>query len=279
MARKELTDTEAAALWNTEDSATGHDYSDPTENYTHNGIRQEQRYLRMTDVSDALRVDMDTTTDLDYMVNAGDINFRGAVVSYAGTTGETLTDDATNYIYLDLTTGAAVLTVSTSAFPTDMVTTPHIQLAEIKTGSASALGTSGEYAYGDITDKRDSGAWQPLDIGEVVEESTVGVATPNVLTAAETGKVFSNEGSTETNYHTLPTAVAGLKFTFVCADASDDIRITAGAGDTIRHVGSVTIAGGYIESTEVGCVASLIAVNATKWIAVILDGTWTFETS
>ena len=47
--------------------------------------------------------------------------------SYGGATGESLTDSATNYVYL---TAAATLTVNTTGFP-EQASTPHLKLATI----------------------------------------------------------------------------------------------------------------------------------------------------
>jgi len=79
---------------------------------------------------------------LTYGVRAGRFIHAGQVVAYAGSTGNALTDDQTNYIFL---TAAGVLTVNTTGF-TDPAA---IRLAEI-------VAASGAYsiADGDITDRR-----------------------------------------------------------------------------------------------------------------------------
>lgn len=107
-----------------------------------------------------------------------------------------------------------------------------------------------------------------------VEASTSGSGSPNVLVALESNKVLTNEGATAVNYHTLPTAVAGYVFTFVCQDA-DGIRITANTGDTIRVIDKVTAAAGYIESTTIGSCVTLVAINAVEWYATSIKGVWT----
>jgi len=273
-ARHVLSSAEAEALWDTTASASAFEHGNPGEDYRYIGIRRERRLLDMAEVSDALQVWKDDADDMEFGVNAGLIHYRGAVVTYAGATEQTLTDDATNYIYLDLTTGAAVLTVNTTGFPTDGSATPHIRLATILTADST-------FAYTDITDYRDSGAWSPVDMGDVfaVEENTAGSGSPNVLTAGESGKVLSNEGSAATNYHTLPTAVAGLTFTFVNADASDLMRIVAGASDKIVVGATATKAAGYIESTARWDKIVLVAVDEEYWVAISFYGTWTVETS
>lgn len=108
----------------------------------------------------------------------------------------------------------------------------------------------------------------------LVEANTAVAASPNVITAHEGRTVFTNEGSTAKNYHTLPTAVAGYDEEFIVQD-SDGMRITAASGDTIRIESSVSAAGGYIESTVVGSTIRLVSINATEWIATAKMGTWT----
>ena len=112
-----------------------------------------------------------------------------------------------------------------------------------------------------------------------VEENTAGVGSPNILTSGESGSVMTNAGSTATNYHTLPTAVAGLTFTFIDDDASDLIRAVANTGDVLRVGGSVSISGGFVESQARGDAITFVAVNNSTWVATTVVGTWNLETS
>lgn len=107
----------------------------------------------------------------------------------------------------------------------------------------------------------------------LVEANTAGSGSPNILTAAESRTVLTNEGATALNYNTLPTAVAGLTFTFIVQDA-DGIRVTANTGDTIRVAGVVSASAGYAESTTIGSALTLVAINATEWVAISSLGTW-----
>jgi len=93
-------------------------------------------------------------------------------------------------------------------------------------------------------------------------------------TAAESRKLFTNEGATGQVTMTLPSAAAGLDFTFVTQDV-DGILVTAATGDTIRVAGSVSASGGTASSTTIGNALRLVAINATEWVAVSVIGTWT----
>jgi hypothetical protein len=107
-----------------------------------------------------------------------------------------------------------------------------------------------------------------------VEASTAGSASPNVITAAKSNTAYTNEGSTALNYHTLPAAAANLTYTFYVDDA-DGIRVVAGAGDIIQINGVVSSVAGYCESTTIGSTVTLLAINATDWVAISSLGTWT----
>lgn len=111
----------------------------------------------------------------------------------------------------------------------------------------------------------------------VVEANTAGSGAPNVLTVIESDKVLTNEGTTAENYHTLPSAAAGLCFTFIVQD-TDGIRITAASGDTIRP-GAVAASAtaGFIRCATAGGSITLQAVNATEWMATSVIGTWTVD--
>ena len=83
--------------------------------------------------------------DLTYGVRAGYFLNGDAMVTYAGSTENALTNNADNYIYL---TAAGTLTINTTGFPVPSVT-PHIPLAKVTT-------SAGNYSIndGDIVDYR-----------------------------------------------------------------------------------------------------------------------------
>ena len=101
-------------------------------------------------------------------------------------------------------------------------------------------------------------------------------ASPNVIAATESGTLFTNEGATAENCHTLPSAVAGLQVEFYCQDA-DGIKITAATGDTIRTSTGVSAAAGYIQTLTQYSWIRLRAINATEWVQMCEGGTWTID--
>ena len=252
----------ADALSGTADSNTGAIYNTiaQAEYYTA-AYQKEAIWNRILSLPNELRVVKDGT--LTFGVFAGKFADGFTVRSYAGSTGNALTDAATNYIYL---TADGTLTINTTGFPAN---DNHVPLAMILTAS-------GAFAATDITDYRGRAVVAAFGASGNVEASTAGSGSPNVLTANESGKILTNEGATARNYHTLPTAVAGLTFQFVVQD-SDGMRIAANTGDTIRVAGSASGSAGYIQNATIGSAIRLVAINATEWIAASYVGTWTVD--
>jgi hypothetical protein len=112
--------------------------------------------------------------------------------------------------------------------------------------------------------------------GPLYTQQPVVVRTTALSVAAnQTRALFTNEGATAQVVFTLPTAAANYKYTFVVQD-TDGIRVTAASGDTIRIAGTATAAAGYVENATIGSTLTLVAINATEWIATSVNGTWTF---
>ncbi|MCF7843899.1 hypothetical protein K9M47_03300, partial [Candidatus Gracilibacteria bacterium] len=145
--------------------------------------------------------------------------------------------------------------------------------------TATASSESAQYVIqltrsGTLTDALTLSANAELStVRYLVEANTAVSASPNIITAAESRKVFTNEGATAQNYHTLPTAVAGLTYTFYVDDA-DGIRITANTSDIIQINGVASSSAGYAESITIGSSITLTAINSTDWVATSLVGTW-----
>ncbi len=106
------------------------------------------------------------------------------------------------------------------------------------------------------------------------EDVVVAATTTRVIADTEHGATFSNEGGGAEVDFTLPAARAGLRFTFVIENANG-IEINAVGTDTIRTDSGVSAAAGLTESATVGATITLLAINATNWIALSQRGTWT----
>jgi hypothetical protein len=94
------------------------------------------------------------------------------------------------------------------------------------------------------------------------------------ITNEMTSRVMTNQGTAALAEYTLPTAVAGLTYTFIVQDV-DGIKVIAAAADTIRLAASVSAAAGFASCTVIGNTLTLVAINATEWVATSVNGTWT----
>lgn len=112
-------------------------------------------------------------------------------------------------------------------------------------------------------------------IGTLLAAKFVAAKTADYsVLATDSLAVFTNEGAVGKKNNTLPSAAAGLEYTFVVQD-SDGLTVTAATGDTITDSVTVSAAAGNIDSTDVGAVVTLLAINATEWVVRAQTGVWT----
>lgn len=106
--------------------------------------------------------------------------------------------------------------------------------------------------------------------------------TAYTVTTSWTRYTFTNTGATARVDFTLPTATANsslnrnciLEYTFVCND-TDGLRVIASGTDTINVAGTISAAGGRIDSTQIGATVKLVCNETGKWVATQALGTWT----
>ncbi|MHA2062814.1 MAG: hypothetical protein ACXABY_00295 [Candidatus Thorarchaeota archaeon] len=107
------------------------------------------------------------------------------------------------------------------------------------------------------------------------QDVEVSAAGASVDITDDVGKLFTNEGATGLATFNLPEAAAGLYYTFYNQD-SDNLRVVAQTGDTIRLGSIVSADGGEIKSTAVGDSVKLVAINNIEWVVVGgFTGVWT----
>lgn len=158
MAETQYPDADAIALDGATNSDLGFVYPTANETYTTTGLRRLWQVLvqHLTAATNPLRVFKDGTNT--FGVRAGAFFNNNTLVSYSEATGQSLTNDATNYIYL---TAGGTLTKNTTGFP-DPATTPHIPLATIAVGSASVAQVDDEYEHVDLVDYRKRSLYEVL---------------------------------------------------------------------------------------------------------------------
>jgi hypothetical protein len=112
----------------------------------------------------------------------------------------------------------------------------------------------------------------PVITGQVREVETV--AATNVITAAESGKVFFLNHATEF-VSTLPAMAAGLEYTFICANApeSADFTITTpGAGGGCEVIVGHVLTSGFADSgSDVETTAGGTTITFVQSVAVLGD--------
>lgn len=186
-------------------------------------------------------------------------------------------------------TGASTAAAARTAFGVGTGDTPTFAGITTTASISSGLhiGVAGSYYIGAIGSApildsttgaiirwRDStGAAAAGFIGvKTVVEAKTGAYTVVVL---DSGKTFTNEGTTSRVDFTLPVPVAGLIYRFTVQD-TDGIRVIPNTSCTIRIGASVSGSGaaGRIDATAIGSVITLEAINTTQWIAVANELTW-----
>lgn len=100
------------------------------------------------------------------------------------------------------------------------------------------------------------------------------MATSASVFTCDLGVIFTNVGATARVDASLPAAETGRELSFYVRDA-DGFRIIAASGDTIRVGGSVSVAAGRIDSATIGSFVRLKCIDATEWVAMNVEGTWT----
>jgi hypothetical protein len=202
---------------------------------------------------------------LDVGVKPGKFWLGTVLISYAGSTGNTLADDKANiYIYLD--SSGTVVTDEYSAFP-DMAATPHIRLAQVSTSGGDIDSIIDCRAGHNIAMPYGAGG-----IKKTIEAHT----TEDTLTADESGSVHTNLGASATVTLTLPaSAPAGTVFSFA-VQAAQQLRIDPGTA-TIRDDSGHT-ADKYKSAGTIGASLTIIAESAGNWATIAKNGTWTEET-
>ena len=201
---------------------------------------------------------------LDIGVKSGKFWLGTELISYEGSSGNTLADDKDNiYVYLD--SSGNLVTNEYGSFP-DMATTPHIRLAIVTTSSGDIES---------ITDSRmGHNVVMPYGAGGV-KKTIEAHTSDDTLTAAESGSVHSNLGATGTVTLTLPASPPeGTVFSFV-VQAAQELHIDPGTG-TIRDDSGQT-ADKYKVADAIGECLSLVADSNGDWATIAKNGTWTEE--
>jgi len=201
---------------------------------------------------------------LTFGVKAGKFFNGTTLVSYAGSTGNTLeTNKANIYVYIN-SLGTLVFNEYT-AFP-DMSAGRHVRLAVLTTSASDITALADARDHHSIAVPSSGGGG-----GGEIESHTA----DDALLESESGSVHSNLAAAGTVTLTLPAAaVAGTKFTFAC-QAAQEFRVDPGTA-AIRDNNGQT-ADKYKYTSTIGACISLVADENGDWITVGKNGTWMEE--
>ncbi len=262
-----LSESAANALSGTTDPNTGAPYNTIGESpYYTNAYRKEAVWNRVLALANGLRVVKDG--DLTFGVWSGAFMDGATARDYAGSSSNALTDDATNYIYLD---PDATLQTNTTGFPD----AAHVPLATIVTAS-------GDYDRTDITDRRQRAVFGVVGRSEL-EARRISLMADcrnvdgTVLDAAGGAGLFSiSAGGYGTGTLILKgentnsnTKTESLCFEFMLpedyiADADVKLRVRAKYDDSAGTVGTKTLDAEVYELDDDGAVGSDIQATAIQ---------------
>jgi hypothetical protein len=201
---------------------------------------------------------------LDIGVKAGKFWLGTELVSYGGSTGNTLADNKAGiYVYLDAQ--GTLITNEYAAFPS-MAATPHVRLAIVSTSG------------GDITSMVDCRTGHNVVVPYAaggIRKSIEAHTASDVLAPAESGSLHMNLGAATVVTLTLPAAaVPGTVFTFAVQSAHE-LRIAPGAAAIRDDSGQA--AGKYKSASGIGASLTLAADANGDWATIAKNGTWTQE--
>jgi hypothetical protein len=197
-------------------------------------------------------------------VKAGKFWLGTQLVSFPGSSGNTLADDKENiYIYLD--SSASLVIDEHDSFP-DMATTPHVRLAQVSTSG------------GDVDSIIDCRAGHNVVVpsaAAALKKTIEAHTSDDTLTVAESGSVHSNRGAAGMVTLTLPaSAPPGTLFNFA-VQAAQYLLVDPGTA-TIRDDSGQT-ADKCKKANSIGAALTLIADANGDWVTIAKNGTWAEE--
>ncbi len=201
---------------------------------------------------------------LDIGVKEGKFWLGTELISYNGSSGNTLADDKQN-IYLYLDSSGTLVTDEYSNFP-DMAAEPHIRLAIVTTSSGEKTSIVDCRAGHNIVVPYGAGG-----VKRDIEAHT----SDDVLAVVESSSIHTNLGATGTVTLTLPaSAPEGTVFTFA-VQAAQELRIDPGTA-AIRDSSGQT-ADKYKSTDVIGGCLTIVADSNGDWATIAKNGTWMEE--
>ena len=222
------------------------------------------RLLNVARRSGDLRVYKDGA--MTFGVRAGRFLNSDTPVNFTGATAQALANNAVNYIYL---TAAGVLTVNTSSFPTPSAT-PHLPLATIATGTASAGGVSGTYAEVDITDYRGRAIFQPAaGASAAIPEEITSFFAATDITGAEAETLSNNSNADSLHLHNIDNLTDGASYKKLSASNHGTLTSSGDADSLHSHAAKLNkaLVSGHIFVGNGSGIAANVAMSGDATIS------------
>ncbi len=142
--------------------------------------------------------------------------------------------------------------------------------------------TTGKWLVGDIVWNNKTGSdkfdgWKCIATGEPgtwagIESEITAKTSDYAVTETDSGTTFTNKGASGSIIFTLPSATAGLRYTFT-RYADQDVIIQAATGDQINN-GAPGKKYENVAAGEQMVQTTIEAIDDTQWIVVSETGTW-----
>jgi hypothetical protein len=201
---------------------------------------------------------------LDIGVKPGRFWLGTQLVSYQGSSGNTLADDKEN-IYVYLNSAGSLVINEYSSFP-DMAAVPHIRLAVVTTSNGDITSIVDARDYHNVSLPCGAGG-----VKKIIEAHTA----DDTLAVAESGGVHTNLGAAGTVTLTLPASAAAGTVLAFAVQVNQELRIDPGTA-AIRDDSGQT-ADKYKSCSTIGASLTLIADANGDWATIAKNGTWTEE--
>jgi hypothetical protein len=201
---------------------------------------------------------------LNIGIKAGKFWVGTELISYPGSTGNSLADNKENiFIYLDLT--GTLVTNEYNSFP-DMAIMPHIRLATV---------TTYDGAIESITDSRSGhNIMLPYEAGGI-KKKIESHAIDDTLTLSESGSIHTNYGAIMPVTLTLPDNAPQGTFFIFAVQAAYQLQVDPGSM-AIRDTSGQT-SGKYKYADAIGNCITLAADENGDWVTIAKYGSWNEE--
>ena len=173
--------------------------------------------------------------------------------------------------------GAIALTANQGAADTITITNTQGNTAAAITLTSTAGGITLASSSGVTTGDPITGDGTAA-LGGFLKTVTVDI-DDRAIAVTESGHAFTNGADTDTSVFTLPSAAAGLIFTFcdVEAEAAADLCIKANTDDKINNGTAAQYYNCYDDAY--GSSVTLLAVDDVEWVVISTVGTWTADSN